>query len=283
MITTKANLNPATIKNIEKLQIFGILNITEDSFSDGGKYLTEKSAKTHAQKLIDEGADCIDIGAASSHPDAACVSSEIQIERLKLILPTLKAHGITISIDSFDPQVQLFALEQGVSYLNDVNAFSHPEIYPEIASSTCKLVLMHSIHKDGKAIRSSTNPIQIKDEMFSFFQKKLSELQRANISLDRCILDPGMGFFLGSNPETSFYILRHLSELHEEFNLPLFLSVSRKSFLGNTINKPVYERSAATLSAELYAVLQGVAYIRTHEVGQLKDALRIWSHLYECA
>ena len=123
-------LSPTIKATIQQLKTLGILNITQDSFSDGGEFLEENASIEHAKKLIDDGADILDIGAASSHPDANKVATQTEIERLSPVINFLKNKNIPISIDSFNPTVQLFALEQGIDYLNDVNAFKNPEIYP---------------------------------------------------------------------------------------------------------------------------------------------------------
>ena len=138
---------------------------------------------------------------------------------------------------------------------------------------------MHSINQEGKAIRKETDPIKIQKSIFPFFERRLEELHKQGIDSARCILDPGMGFFLGANPETSFYVLENIYKLKEKFKLPLLICVSRKSFLGNTIQAEVHERNAATLAAELYSVLQGVSFIRTHEPKNLLDATTIWKNL----
>ena len=127
------------------MQILGILNITTDSFSDGGKYLAPEAALAHAQALTREGADILDIGAASSHPDAQPVSPQDEIARLAVIVPALKAQGAVLSIDSFHTSVQRWALAMGVDYLNDIHGFADASFYPELAASSAKLIVMHAI------------------------------------------------------------------------------------------------------------------------------------------
>ena len=133
------------------MKILGILNITTDSFSDGGKYLAPEAALAHAQKLTDEGADIIDIGAASSNPDAGAVTPELEIARLASVVPALKAKGLSLSIDSFAPEVQRWALEQPIDYLNDIHGFPDPALYPALAASDAKLIVMHAIQARGIA------------------------------------------------------------------------------------------------------------------------------------
>ena len=253
------------------MKILGILNITTDSFSDGGKYLTPEAALAHANNLLADGADIIDIGAASSHPDAAPVSPELEIARLAAVIPALHDSGASLSIDSFVPRVQAFALEQGVDYLNDIHGFSDPTLYPALAQASARLIVMHAVQADGIATRIDVAPEAIFDRILEFFEQRLTALTRAGIARERLILDPGMGFFLGTNPQTSLTVLQRLPELAEAFGLPLLVSVSRKSFLKALPGPP----QEAGVAAELFAVAQGADYIRTHAPSPLWDGLKV--------
>ena len=260
------------------MKILGILNITEDSFSDGGRFLSPDAALAHGLRLMEEGADILDIGAASSNPDAKRIAPGTEIVRLRSILPALKEKGAALSIDSFEPSVQRWALEQGVDYLNDIHGFAAPSLYPELAASKCKLIVMHGIQSEGAATRADVPAEEIFDRTVSFFEKRLETLTKAGIASDRLILDPGMGFFVGSDPENSLTLLRRLPDLKARFGLPLLVSVSRKSFLRkitgqNDPNSPAV--LAAGLAAELYAFLQGAEYLRTHAPGALRAALAV--------
>lgn len=264
------------------MQILGILNITEDSFSDGGKFLAPEAALAHGLKLMGEGADILDIGAASSNPDAKRIAPATEIARLQSVLPALKEKGIPLSIDSCEPSVQRWALEQGVDYLNDIHGFAASSLYPHLAKAKAKLIVMHAIQNEGAATRADVPAREILGRTMSFFEERLAALAKAGIAADRLILDPGMGFFVGSDPENSLTLLRHLPDLKARFGLPLLVSVSRKSFLrkitgqGDPAGLPVL---AAGLAAELYAYLQGADYLRTHAPGALKAALTIGSAL----
>ncbi|HVZ27693.1 MAG TPA: dihydropteroate synthase, partial [Rhizomicrobium sp.] len=136
------------------MKILGILNITEDSFSDGGKFLTPDAALAHAAKLLEEGADILDIGAASSNPDAKPVAAETEIARLQSLIPALKEKGASLSIDTFSPAVQRWALAQQPDYLNDIHGFPEPTLYPALAASTAKLIVMHMVQAEGVAVRT---------------------------------------------------------------------------------------------------------------------------------
>ena len=267
------------------MKILGILNITEDSFSDGGKYLAADAARTHGEALLQEGADILDLGAASSNPQAKPVAPEIEIARLASVVPALKAKGAAISIDSFVPEIQRWALVQGADYLNDIHGFAAPALYPALAKAPAKLIVMHAIQGQGIATRQDIPPAEIFDRAVSFFEQRISALTGAGIARERLILDPGMGFFVGSDPENSLTLLRRLPELKAGFGLPVLVSVSRKSFLRKITghNDPAgLPILAAGLAAELFAARQGAEYLRTHAPGPLAAALKIRSALGSC-
>ena len=261
-------------------KLLGIVNITEDSFSDGGKFLGTDDAIAHAVKLARNGADIIDLGAASSNPDAKQVKSEVEIARLAPVVAALKKGGILISVDTFAPEGQRWAIGQGVDYLNDVRGFPFADLYPDLAASPAKLIVMHSLEGLGPATRVAIEPSEIFDRVVRFFDERFGALERAGVARDRLILDPGMGLFLGTRREASFEILRRLSELKARFGLPVLVSVSRKSFLRTFLDRPAEEAGPASLAAELYAALvQGADFIRTHNPAALRDALAVWGVL----
>ncbi len=257
------------------MKILGILNITTDSFSDGGKYLAPEAALAHAQSLADDGADIIDIGAASSNPNAGAVTPELEIARLASVVPQLKARGLSLSIDSFAFPVQRWALEQGVDYLNDIHGFPDAALYPALAASDAKLIVMHAIQAQGIATREDVPPEAIMDRITTFFDARLAALEGAGIARERLILDPGMGFFLGTNPQTSLTVLDRLPELTARYGLPLLVSVSRKSFLRTLVDNDETWLDSMTAATEAVAVHQGGAdYIRTHGPAALRIGLK---------
>lgn len=255
--------------------IFGILNITADSFSDGGKYLEPAAAIAHGKKLIADGAHVLDIGAASSNPESQGVPPDLEIARLSAVLPALR--GVSISIDTYAPEVQRWALAQGVDYLNDIQGFPDPSLYPALAKSSCRLVVMHGVQGRGQATRIDIPPDEIMGRIESFFDARIAALESAGIARARLILDPGMGFFLSSDPETSFTVLRRLPELKSRYGLPLLISLSRKSFLRRITGRPAAEAGAASLAAELMALQNGADFIRTHAPAPLKDGISVLS------
>ncbi len=263
----------------ETARILGIVNITADSFSDGGRYLDPGDAIRHARTLRAAGADIIDLGPASSHPDASPVTARQEIARLAPVIKALSDSGIALSVDSYQPETQLYAIRNNVSYLNDIQGFPHAEIYPELAQSACQLIVMHSVQSQGGATRVATDIEGLFRRIIDFFDTRLAALAEAGISADRIILDPGMGFFLGDMPDASLVILGKLRQLKQHFGLPLLISVSRKSFLRAVGGADVTQAGAASLAAELYAVYAGADYIRTHDAGSLRQGLAVWTAL----
>ena len=255
--------------------IFGILNITEDSFSDGGRFLEPSAAIAHAEKLVSDGAHAIDIGAASSNPTSKGVPPDVEIARMVKVVEALKRKGIPLSIDTYSLPVQHWALAQGVDYLNDIHGFPYTELYGELARSSAKLIVMHAVQEQGPADRVKVDPATIMARVMTFFDRRIAALEAAGIGRARLILDPGMGFFLGTASEASYTVLRNLPALKKAFGLPLLVSVSRKSFLRKVTGRGIGEVGAATLSAEVFAVGQGADYIRTHDPGALRDALLV--------
>ena len=259
--------------------IFGILNITPDSFSDGGRFMEPAAALAHARKLVGDGADVLDLGAASSNPESEGVEPDIEIGRLAPVVAAMKEEGAALSIDTFSLPVQRWALAQGADYLNDIQGFADCEIYPELAASNAKLVVMHSVQGRGRATRVEVSPNEIYDRVLRFFEGRIAALVQAGIARERLILDPGMGFFLGGNAETSFEMLRRLPGLKSAFGLPVLVSVSRKSFLRKITGRGASESGPATVAAELFAALKGADHIRTHDPAATRDALAVWAAL----
>jgi dihydropteroate synthase type 2 len=264
--------------------LFGIVNITEDSFSDGGQYLDPPDAIGHARALVAAGAQVIDLGAAASNVDAQPVSAAEEIRRLDPVIAALAADGTQISVDSFLPEVQRFALSKGVAFLNDIQGFPDPSVYRELAAASCRLVVMHAVQGRGRARRVELPADEVWERIHYFFVERVAALERGDIARERLILDPGMGFFLSKRPEASLRVLAGLDRLKRDFGLPVLVSVSRKSFLrAITGRTSALEMGAATLAAEIYAAEMGADYIRTHDPGALADALKVMGALRSAA
>jgi dihydropteroate synthase len=276
---------------MERPKILGILNITEDSFSDGGKYLKPSSAMEHALHLIDSGADILDLGAQSSNPQSMPLSWEVEWERLRTIIELLRSEEnksnsdlkFKISIDSFRPQVLENCLKLGIDYWNDITALKDPlswEILTSHKQNIPNLILMFSHNRGDRAVaQSNLSPKNIVDQILKFFDLELKKLTKVGIAQEKIIIDPGMGFFLGDDPQLSTTVIQNIPRLKKELG-KILISVSRKSFLGNILGGlPPEKRNHATLAAELYVANSGVDFIRTHEPQPLMQGLKIWSEL----
>ena len=224
--------------------------------------------------LLEQGADVIDVGAAASGPTAHPTDTEEELRRLEPVIEALESAPEQLSIDTANPAIQRRAIEIGVGYLNDVTGFPHPEVYDDLAQSEVKLVVVHTL-TGGRAVARHTARGEALASAHRFFTSRLTELTRAKIAPDRIILDPGMGLFLGDDAAPSLEILGAVRELKRAYGRPVMISVSRKSFLGDLTGRAVWERGAATLAAELFAVAEGADYVRTHDPAALRDALRV--------
>jgi dihydropteroate synthase type 2 len=254
-------------------RIVGIVDITEDSFSDGGRYLGPAAAVAHARNLRAEGADVIELGPAASHPDSAPVSVAEERRRLAPVLEQLAADGVPVSVDSFRTETLRYSSSAGAAYLNDIHGFADPDLYPILAASQCRLVVMHAVQPAGTATRVMTDPAAVRDGIYRFFARRLATLQAAGIGTDRLVIDPGLGFFLGSTPGPSLAALAEIRALKAAFGVPVLVSPSRKSFLQALTGKDVTRSGPVTLAAEVFAAWQGADYIRTHDVAATRDAL----------
>jgi dihydropteroate synthase type 2 len=256
-------------------RIVGIVNVTADSFSDGGRYLNPAAAVAHARRLRADGADVIELGPAASHPGSAPVSAAEERRRLAPVLKTLAADGTAVSVDSFRAQTLRFAVSAGAAWLNDIHGFGDPGLYPVLAASRCRLVVMHAVQEEGPATEAATDRAAVREGMYRFFARRLAALQAAGIGRDRLVIDPGLGYFLGSTPGPSLAALAGIRELKNTFGVPVLVSPSRKSFLRALTGRDVTGSGPATLAAEIFAAWQGADYIRTHDVAAARDALTL--------
>jgi dihydropteroate synthase type 2 len=261
-------------------QLVGIVNITTDSFSDGGRFLDPAAAIAQARRLAADGADIVELGAAASNVAASPVAPEEEIRRLEPVIAALADTGAVLAVDASQPETQRFALACGIAYLNDIRGFPEPSVYPDLATAQCRLVVMHAVEGVGRARAVALTADDVWQRIEAFFAERVERLERAGIARERLILDPGMGLFLSSRAEASLRVLTSLGHLKQAFGLPVMVSVSRKSFLGAITGRATPgERGAATLAAELYAAAHGADYIRTHDPAALRDALAVMAAL----
>jgi dihydropteroate synthase type 2 len=271
-------LDPAAIPSGRTLLV-GIVNLTADSFSDGGKFLAAEDAIAHARQLRAVGADIIELGPAASHPGAQEVSAQEEIRRLADVIDELVAEDIPVSVDSFLPETQRFAVAHGASYLNDIQGFPDTGRYRELADMSCHLIVMHSVQRRGPATELLTAAETVWTGIERFFDERVSALQAAGIRRERLIIDPGLGFFLGRTAEPSVAALAQLDILKSRLGLPILVSPSRKSFLRTLTRRDLANIGPASLAAELYAAHKGVDFIRTHDVAAIRDGVTIWDAL----
>ncbi|MGE8721123.1 dihydropteroate synthase [Leptospira terpstrae] len=263
-------------------EIFGILNITTDSFSDGGKFLNPEDAIQQGTKLLQEGADWLDVSGQSSNIEATLVTEEEEWRRVEPVIRHFVPKGVRISLDSFRPAVQKKGIEAGVRCLNDITGFTYEgdrsflkhsiEKHPEL-----KLIIMHSHNRNIAKYKSDLTPEKVVKKVQTFFRDRRSELISLGIPETALYFDPGMGFFLSEDPMVSFQVLQELEILKLEFP-QLMVGVSRKSFLGNALgNLPIADREFATLACELHLIRYKIPLIRTHNVLKLRQAEKIWN------
>lgn len=260
--------------------LFGVLNITTDSFSDGGKYLDSGLALDKARSLIAEGADVIDIGAQSSNTAAGLVDPDLEWARMESLIRALKKEGIPISIDSFKPSVIRRALDSGVDYINHIKGFTDPEgleLVRSASDKSVKFIAMYSQDHGDKANENSPlTPETVIEKVLEFFRERRRVFAEYGISEDRLILDPGMGFFLSPDYRVSFSVISSVKDVLSEFP-NLMVSVTKKSFLGNGLGGlSVEEREIPTAVSELFLWLQGVPFLRTHSPRSFLKAMRTW-------
>lgn len=253
----------------------GILNITEDSFSDGGQILNEYSFKEKAQSLIQAGADILDIGAESTRPQAQPIAEEVELQRLQSALKWLEELNLNaqVSVDCRSSQVLSKLLEKyPIHFINDVTGFSNPEMARLLASSSALGIAMHSLSvppKKDETLNPLENPCQ---QLGQWWQEKIESLKNQSVSEDKIIFDPGIGF--GKTPQQNSYILNHLEEL-ADIQSDIFLGFSRKSFLGQYTQAPAAERDTVTALQATKINWAYCQYLRTHDIESQKAALRI--------
>jgi len=256
--------------------IFGIVNVTMDSFSDGGNYLNAEKAVAHAERLRLAGADVLDLGAESTHPDAEDVAASEEIRRLTPVASALVEQGATVSIDTTKAEVMREMVGLGATWLNDINGFRDSDALRVAGEcdESVRFVVMYSRSSTARAERTAASSSGLLAELRAFFTERRAAFADVGVAADRIVFDPGMGFFLGSDAEPSLLVLRRLRELQEDSG-PMLISVSRKSFLGEVTDSPVAQRGPATLAAELWAARLGAGWLRTHDVKALRDALLV--------
>ncbi|MDE2118640.1 MAG: dihydropteroate synthase [Betaproteobacteria bacterium] len=253
--------------------VMGIVNVTPDSFSDGGRTLQCGAALAHAHQLIEEGADILDIGGESTRPGALPVSVQEELERIMPVIEGLRGAPVPVSVDTCKPEVMRAALAAGASMVNDINALQQPSALAAVTASSAAVCLMH---KQGTPQTMQQQP-QYQDvvaEVLQFLRGRMDAAQAAGIARERIVVDPGVGF--GKTLAHNLALLRDLGAFGE-LGVPLLAGLSRKSMLGTITGQDVEHRVSASVAAALLAVQRGARIVRVHDVGATCDALKVWN------
>lgn len=254
--------------------VMGILNITPDSFSDGGDFSAPDIAIAHARRMAAEGADILDVGAESSRPyvGAVAVSAEEEMARLEPILPAVVELGVPVSIDTMKARIAAWALGRGAAIANDVWGLQRdPDMARVVAEHGVPVIVMHN--------RETVDPqIDIVADMLDFFSRSLDIAAKASVAREDIVLDPGIGF--GKTPQQSMTALARLDAL-ARFGLPILVGASRKRFIGTVIETAPKERLPGSLAAHLIAAEKGAAIVRVHDVAETVQALRVAAAIRE--
>jgi dihydropteroate synthase len=257
---------------LDRPLLMGVVNVTPDSFSDGGRFLSPEAAIAHARRLADEGADLLDLGAESSRPGAEAVAAEEELRRLGPVLRALRDFRIPISVDTRRPAVMHAALDAGASMINDIQALTAPGALEAVAASDCAVCLMH-MKGEPATMQREPQYEDVVGEVREYLAQRIAACERAGIARERIVADPGFGF--GKTPAHNLELLRHLAEL-KVLGVPLAAGWSRKSSLGAITGRPVGERLAASLAAALLALQGGATILRVHDVKETRDVIAVW-------
>ncbi len=273
----KKPLSKVSRINFKKPCIMGILNVTPDSFYDGGKYISKESALFHFSKLVKEGADIVDIGGESTRPGANKISIKEEIRRVIPIIKDIPKKQVLISLDSRKPEVMAQALKVGINFLNDVSGLRYSKkTFDLLKKNNLPFVIMHSI-SDPEKMQNDIKYDDVLLDVYDFFESQIEKCKKNSINLNNIILDPGIGF--GKTVKQNLKLISNIALFHS-LGFPILLGTSRKSFIGklsrNTLNN---ERLAGSIATVLYGFTQGVQIFRVHDVHQTIQAIKIFSKI----
>ncbi len=255
---------------LDRPLVMGIVNVTPDSFSDGGRHASAEAAIEHGLRLRAEGADILDIGGESTRPGATPVPQQEELDRVLPVLAGLRDCGAALSIDTMKPEVMAAALAAGVDMVNDVNALRAPGALEIVAASACGICLMH-MRGTPQTMQIAPEYDDVVGEVEAFLIERLEAALRAGIAPERVMLDPGFGF--GKTTAQNIALFRALARFTP--HAPLLIGVSRKSLFGKLIGRATADRSIASVAAALLAVARGAAIVRAHDVAATVDALKV--------
>jgi dihydropteroate synthase len=253
--------------------VMGILNVTPDSFSDGGRFQSLEFAISRAEEMAFDGADLIDIGGETTRPGAPPLPLDEELRRVMPALYALRGLGKPLSVDTYKAEVMREAIIAGADMINDVNGFRAPGAIEAVAASDCALCVMH-MQSTPATMQHSPVYTDVVAEVVQFLRQRVDAMLLAGIARNRICVDPGFGF--GKTVEHNFALLRATSRIEHELGLPVLAGVSRKSMIGAVTGRPVEQRLAGSLAGALAAVAQGAKIVRVHDVAETVDALKVW-------
>jgi len=253
----------------------GILNVTPDSFSDGGQFLDASRAIAHGLKLRDEGADIVDVGGESTRPGAAGVPLDEELKRAMPVIEALRREGVAVSIDTMKPEVMRAAIDAGCAVVNDVNAFRAPGAVEAVAGSGASLIAMH-MQGTPATMQKEPHYDDVAAEVTGYLLARAEALARAGVARERIAIDPGFGF--GKTLAHNKALFRALPRM-AGLGYPLVVGVSRKKLIGDLTGRGPGERAAGSVAAALLAAQNGASMVRVHDVKDTVDALHTWMEL----
>jgi dihydropteroate synthase len=258
--------------SLDRPLVMGIVNATPDSFSDGGRFAASGDACRHCDRLVEEGADILDIGGESTRPGARQPDAEEELARVLPVLRHAVSLGRAVSVDTSSPAVIRAAIEAGVDIVNDVRSLGRPGALEAVAASDVGVCLMHMRGEPG-TMQSEAHYADVVQEVQDFLASRMRDVSAAGVALDRIALDPGIGF--AKSAEHNWQLLRGQRRLLS-LGRPLLLGWSRKSSLGALTGRPVDQRVVASVAAALAAIERGARIVRVHDVAETVDALKVW-------
>jgi dihydropteroate synthase len=251
----------------------GILNVTPDSFSDGGRFAGLDNALRQAERMLAEGADILDIGGESTRPGAAAVSLDEEMARVLPVVERIHAElGVPVSVDTSKPELMRAAIAAGAGMINDVTALSAPGAIAAVADADVPVCLMHMLG-EPRTMQTAPQYDDVLADIMKYMERRVAECAEGGIARGRLLLDPGFGF--GKTLHHNLVLLRGLSAF-QSLGLPVMVGMSRKSMLGAVTGRPVDERLAAGIAAAVMAVERGARIVRVHDVAETVDALKLW-------
>lgn len=256
--------------------VMGVLNVTPDSFSDGGQYFSLKRAIAHAEQMIADGVDIIDIGGESSRPGAQPLPVEDELGRVLPLLYALRDCGKAISVDTYKPVVMREALLAGADMINDISGFGSEEAVAAVTEGDAGLCVMH-MQNSPVTMQESPEYGDVNHTVADFFSERVTALLGAGVTKARICIDPGFGF--GKTLAHNLALFRNIAAFQERTGLPLLVGVSRKSMIGSLTGKQIEQRMAGSVAAALAAVHRGARIVRVHDVAETVDAIKVWQTL----